>query len=310
MSDVGRIHRPFFHSPRKVRKTFLAFTLVELLVVIAIIGVLVALLLPAVQAAREAARRTDCTNRIRQIGIAVHNYQTALKRMPPHAESPTRLSCQARLLPYMENKNFQDLVNQDVHWRDESNTQAWQTELPMLRCPSMTDTQWTDMGSKAGYSGPSSDQNRLRCHYMAIMGARPGPADPSIKNSSGCSTGGGGGRGGGNSGNFQYPQSTYYQQACSLTNPGGNSGGAATNGVIYPTAEISFRHIIDGTSKTMMFGEMSNFTGIQYPWIVGSVGYGDSAFAWVQNAKNIYYGINAKAFMRDPYSGNGIPSPI
>jgi len=86
----------------------LGFTLVELLVVIAIIGVLIALLLPAVQAAREAARRMSCANNIRQVGLAMHNYESANKKFPPSFSTESdqyRWSALARILPYLEQAN-------------------------------------------------------------------------------------------------------------------------------------------------------------------------------------------------------------
>lgn len=89
------------------------FTLVELLVVIAIIGVLVALLLPAVQASREAARRMSCQNNLRQIGLAVHQHHTALKRFPSGRGTPFPqiFSTQAYLLPYCEQTSVGSIIN-------------------------------------------------------------------------------------------------------------------------------------------------------------------------------------------------------
>jgi prepilin-type N-terminal cleavage/methylation domain-containing protein len=78
-----------------------AFTLIELLVVIAIIAVPIALLLPAVQAAREAARRAQCTNNMKQIGLALHNYESSNSAFSTGGES-TNFSTLARILPYME----------------------------------------------------------------------------------------------------------------------------------------------------------------------------------------------------------------
>src|SRR5262249_8451391 len=86
------------------------FTLVELLVVIAIIGVLIALLLPAVQAARESARRTQCGNNLRQIGLALHTYENASKSLPPGGRDTGargyRQSWGVRLLPNLEQNNL------------------------------------------------------------------------------------------------------------------------------------------------------------------------------------------------------------
>src|SRR5688572_11552964 len=98
----------------------LGFTLVELLVVIAIIGVLVALLLPAVQAAREAARRTQCSNNLKQYGLAIHNYHDTFKAIPPGGypdpgwavwagQSPA-IGWQVRVLPFAEQQPLWDNV--------------------------------------------------------------------------------------------------------------------------------------------------------------------------------------------------------
>jgi prepilin-type N-terminal cleavage/methylation domain-containing protein len=95
-----------------------AFTLVELLVVIAIIGILIALLLPAVQAARESARRSDCTNKLKQIGLAMQNYEGVWKRFPPaQADSPNTTTpgsnwgYMSRLLPYIEQAGISDQID-------------------------------------------------------------------------------------------------------------------------------------------------------------------------------------------------------
>ncbi|HVJ82554.1 MAG TPA: DUF1559 domain-containing protein [Planctomycetia bacterium] len=92
----------------------IGFTLIELLVVIAIIGVLIALLLPAVQAAREAARRSQCTNNLKQIGLALHNYNDAYRCFPRGNFADKFWTCQAMLLPYMEAGKEYEQINFDL----------------------------------------------------------------------------------------------------------------------------------------------------------------------------------------------------
>jgi prepilin-type N-terminal cleavage/methylation domain-containing protein/prepilin-type processing-associated H-X9-DG protein len=105
-----------FAAHPKLRR--LGFTLVELLVVIAIIGILIALLLPAVQSAREAARRTQCTNNLKQLGLALHNYESILKRFPHGSESSAVWgpSAHAYLLPVIEQGNvFESMTQTFAH---------------------------------------------------------------------------------------------------------------------------------------------------------------------------------------------------
>src|SRR4051794_9609902 len=106
---------------KTMKHTTHAFTLVELLVVIAIIGVLVALLLPAIQAARESARRSQCNNNLKQIGLAIHNYELSYKRLPAGAvwNSAPRVrkgSILFFLLPFMEEAGLYNAV--DIHSPD------------------------------------------------------------------------------------------------------------------------------------------------------------------------------------------------
>src|SRR5688500_310532 len=128
-----------------------AFTLVELLVVIAIIGVLVAMLLPAVQAAREAARRMSCQNNLKQVALAMHNYESAIGVYPPSfcivpgtvlSGNNGSWSAQGRLMPYIEQGNAYDQVRLDVAWDAPANraTGVPTMKIGMYRCPSEANT--------------------------------------------------------------------------------------------------------------------------------------------------------------------------
>jgi prepilin-type N-terminal cleavage/methylation domain-containing protein len=131
-----------------IRKTRLrsAFTLVELLVVIAIIGILIGMLLPAVQQVREAARRTQCANSMRQLALASHNYESAHQHFPtPAAGSLEGYSLMAQILPFVEQANLQSQIDfeqdllQGLPWAPTVNpfyTDLVSQRVSVLECPS------------------------------------------------------------------------------------------------------------------------------------------------------------------------------
>jgi prepilin-type N-terminal cleavage/methylation domain-containing protein/prepilin-type processing-associated H-X9-DG protein len=125
------------------------FTLIELLVVIAIIGVLIALLLPAVQQAREAARRSQCTNNFKQIGLALHNYADAYGCFPasraytgigaggpPITYTVCNFSAMARLMPFMDQPDVSNRINFDLHCNLAENSTARSLRVSSYMCPS------------------------------------------------------------------------------------------------------------------------------------------------------------------------------
>lgn len=119
------------------------FTLIELLVVIAIIAVLVSLLLPAVQQAREAARRTQCKNNLKQLGLALHNYLSTHNAFPPNGvtniQANNSWSAQAFILPFLEGGNLYNAINFSVGYGHASNISPLHIKamrVPVLICPS------------------------------------------------------------------------------------------------------------------------------------------------------------------------------
>ncbi len=133
--------RPFRTRP--------AFTLVELLVVIAIIGILIALLLPAIQAAREAARRSQCTNNLKQMALAMHNYHDSHDRLPPFAvtDRDNRWAWSALILPFVEQQSLYESLGVSTSFLmprlddtsvPEEIRDILRSSIPVYRCPSDT----------------------------------------------------------------------------------------------------------------------------------------------------------------------------
>src|SRR3954454_4417085 len=212
---MRHLNRPLYARHRP------AFTLVELLVVIAIIGVLVALLLPAVQAAREAARRMKCQNNLKQIGLALHNYHDSFGRFPAayYRAWPTSVGSTfgtpgwgwgTMILPRLEQQGLYDALNVNTTQATGAATMKplAQTPLQMFRCPS--DTGKPLNLNRASYA---------TSNYIAVFGAL-------------------------------YDQASIGQPVVAGSVPSAGTGMFSANSGVR-MAEVS-----DGLSNTVMIGEM------------------------------------------------------
>ena len=219
-----------------------AFTLVELLVVIAIIGILVSLLLPAVQAAREAARRVQCANNLKQMGLAVHNYIDAHGVLPIGSRGGPWISSQRNtmrtgtnwktsILPFLEENSLYDQLDfkRSMFAPDWYGNEMLQDfAVGTYNCPSSEYHPFDDHDRGAGTHDPGLE-NGQKHDYVGIAGAYP---DPAGRVSNTCTH--------------------------------GNRGWVCRNGLLPPNESKSVRHATDGTSKTILVAEQSGKVGIPF----------------------------------------------
>ena len=140
-----------------------AFTLVELLVVIAIIGILVGMLLPAVQMVREAARRTECLNNLKQMALAMHHYHDSHRKFTPGYTWPAQTMWSAYILPHIDQNNIYNTIDLDGPWAEDDtpNEMACGTYISLFQCPS------SGVFEHAGEFENQGIKDRVPSNYLA-----------------------------------------------------------------------------------------------------------------------------------------------
>jgi prepilin-type N-terminal cleavage/methylation domain-containing protein/prepilin-type processing-associated H-X9-DG protein len=223
-ADLQIRRSPAGRGARRPRSRRTAFTLVELLVVIAIIGILVALLLPAVQAAREAARRTQCQNRFKQVGLSLHNYHQAIGRFPPGQiwdDDFIGWSWGVYALPYVEQGSIYNRLDFGDGFTSSVNFPLMGTLLDGFLCPSSPNTDsWIECCSGL-QNGPNPVDDIRQSNMAGVSDSRA--------------------NGEGN-------------MALSVARSDGN-------GMLFNRNSVKFKHVTDGTTNTLFVGEITSAQG-------------------------------------------------